>query len=301
MSPPRLHHDEVDIDAALAGALIAEQLPEYAGLPLHRVASGGTEHAVLRLGDELAIRMPMTPGAVTGLLKELRWLPFLRPHLTLDVPEVVATGQPGQGYPFPWAVVRWLAGDDASTVPFESLAETAVDLGRFVCELQGIDMTDAPAPGSEGFARGLPLAGRDAAVREVLPQCEGLIDVRGVADVWEDALAAPEWTGPPVWLHADLIPGNLLVRGGHLAGILDFGTIATGDPAYDVTAAWHVLDRASRPAFLEMVGADEATCRRACGLVVSGAVFAFPYYLHTNPTMVATARRGVDEVLADRA
>ena len=301
MSPPRLHHDEVDIDAALARALVAEQLPEYAGLPLHRVPSGGTEHAVFRLGDELAARMPMTPGAVNGLLKERRWLPALGPHLTLDVPEVVATGQPGQGYPFPWAVLRWLAGADAATVPFESLAETAVDLGRFVSELQGIDTSNAPAPGSEGFGRGLPLAGRDAAVREVLPQCEGLIDVRRVAAVWDAALEAPEWTGTPVWLHADLIPPNLLVRGGRLAGILDFGTVATGDPAYDVTAAWHVLDRASRPAFLEIVGADEATCRRARGLVVSGAVFAFPYYLHTNPTMVATARRGVEEVLADRA
>jgi aminoglycoside phosphotransferase (APT) family kinase protein len=119
--------------------------------------------------------------------------------------------------------------------------------------------------------------------------------------MWDDALAAPEWTGPPVWLHADLIPGNLLVRGGRLAGILDFGTVATGDPAYDVTAAWHVLHRASRPAFLEIVGADEATIRRARGLVVSGAVVAVPYYLHTNPTMVAIARRGVEEVLADRA
>jgi aminoglycoside phosphotransferase (APT) family kinase protein len=301
MSPPRLHHDEVAIDAALVRALVAEQLPEYAGLPLHRVASGGTEHAVFRLGEELAIRMPMTPGAVAGLLKEVRWLPVLRPHLTLDVPEVVAIGQPGQDYPFPWTVVRWLAGDDASTVPFESLAETAVRLGRFVSELQGIDVTEAPAPGSEGFTRGLRLAGRDAGVREVLPECEGLIDVRRVADVWDDALAAPEWTGPPVWLHADLIPGNLLVRGGRLAGILDFGTVATGDPAYDVTAAWHVLHRASRPAFLEIVGADEATIRRARGLVVSGAVVAVPYYLHTNPTMVAIARRGVEEVLADRA
>ena len=118
---------------------------------------------------------------------------------------------------------------------------------------------------------------------------------------WDDALAAPAWKGPPVWLHADLIPGNLLVRDGRLAGVLDFGAMATGDPAYDVTPAWHLLDRISRPAFLEIVGADDAMRRRARGLVVSGGVIALPYYLHTNPSMVATARRGIEEVLADLA
>lgn len=299
MSPPRLHHDEVDIDAALAHRLIAEQLPRHARLGLHRVASGGTENAVFRLGDDLALRMPMTPGAVGGLLKEIRWLALVAPHLSLDVPEVVATGEPAEGYPFPWAVVRWLPGEDAVTEPLVSLHEAAAVLGQFVAELQGIDMTGAPAPGSEGFARGLPLGGLDAAVREILPQCDGLIDVRRVVEVWDDALAAPAWDGPPVWLHADLIPPNLLVRDGDLAGVLDFGAMATGDPAYDVTPAWHLLDRVTRPEFLEIVEADDATRRRARGLVVAYAVFALPYYRHTNPTMVAIGRRGIDEVLAD--
>ncbi len=83
--------------------------------------------------------------------------------------------------------------------------------------------------------------------------------------------------------------------------MLDFGTIATGDPAYDVTPAWHVLDGASRAAFLEIVGADDATRRRARGLVVSGGVIALPYYLRSNPSMVATARRGIEAVLSDAA
>lgn len=299
MPPPRLHHDEVDIDTALAQRLIAEQLPEHARLPLHRLDSGGTEHAVFRLGDDLALRMPLTPGAVSGLLKEVRWLAVLAPHLTLDIPEVVATGEPAEGYPFPWAVVRWLPGEDAVTGRLASLSETAVALGHFVAELQGIDMSDAPAPGSEGFSRGLPLARADVAVRRILPQCEGMIDVRRVVAAWDDALDAPVWHGRPVWLHADLIPPNLLVRDGNLAGVLDFGAMATGDPAYDVTPAWHLLDRGSRPEFLEIVEADDATCRRARGIVVSHAVFALPYYQHTNPTMVAIALRGMEEVLAD--
>ena len=296
---PRLHDDEVEIDVEVARALVADQAPDFAALPLRRVASGGTDNAVFRLGEELALRMPLTPGAVDGLRKELRWMPVLAPHVSVEIPEVVTTGEPSSDYPFPWAVVRWLAGEDASVAPFRSMDEAADDLGRFVHELQTIDPSDVAPPGSEGFSRGLPLAGRDDAFRSFLRQCEGLLDVRRVAEIWDDALAAPEWDGPPVWLHADLLPANLLLREGRLAAVLDFGAMASGDPAYDITPAWHVLDAASRPAFLDLVGADEAMRRRARGLVVSGAVIAWPYYQHTNPTMVAVAQRGLDEVLAD--
>jgi aminoglycoside phosphotransferase (APT) family kinase protein len=301
MPPPRLHDDEVTIDESLARRLLVEQLPAYGALPLRRIASGGTENAVFRLGDDLAVRMPIRPDAVSGLLKELRWLPVVAPHLSLAVPEVVATGEPGPGYPFPWAVMRWLEGDDALTARIDSLHEAAWTLGGFVSELQGIDMTGAPRPGSEGFVRGLGLAFRDETFRGWLARCEGLLDVKRVQQVWDDALAAPGWDGPPVWLHADLIPGNLLVRRGRLAGVLDFGAMATGDPSYDVTPAWHVFDAASRRTFLDIVGADAATILRARGLVVSGAVIALPYYQHTNPSMVATARRGIDAVFADGA
>ncbi|MEJ7629283.1 MAG: aminoglycoside phosphotransferase family protein [Nocardioidaceae bacterium] len=301
MPSQRLHEDEVFIDTSLARRLLAEQMPEYGVLPLHRVPSGGTENAVFRLGDELAIRMPLHASAVGGLLKEARWLPVVAPHLTLAVPEVVSTGQPGKDYPFPWAVVRWLAGEDALTGRIESTREAALALGRFVTELQGFDMTDAPPPGTEGFVRGLPLVGRDSSFRDALAMCAGLVDVERVQQIWDDALAAPQWDGPPVWLHADLIPGNLLLRDGRLVGVLDFGAMATGDPAYDITPAWHLLDHSSRPVFREIVAADDATWRRARGLVVSGGVIALPYYLHTNPAMVETARRGISEVLADLA
>jgi aminoglycoside phosphotransferase (APT) family kinase protein len=294
MPPSRLHADQVDIDEVVARRLIAEQLPRYARLPLHRVASGGTENAVFRLGSALALRMPLTPGAVGGLLTEVRWLPVVAGRVSLDVPEVVATGLPGEGYPFPWAVLTWLPGEDALSGRFRSLVDTATALGGFVAELRSIDPTDGPVGG-----RGGPLVRRDEAFRSALSQCDGLLDVGWAAAVWDDALAAPPWDGPPVWLHADLIPGNLLVREGRLAGVLDFGTISTGDPAYDMTAAWHILDAASRPAFFDLVGADDATRRRARGLVLSGGVIALPYYLHTNPAMITTARTGIDAVFTD--
>lgn len=299
MPPARLHADEVHIDELLARRLLAEQLPSYRSLPLRRVASGGTENAVFRLGDDFALRMPLTPGAVGGLLKEIRWLPVLRPHLSLKVPEVVATGKPSDRYPFPWAVVRWLPGDDALTVELEPMGAAADALGRFVSELRTVPTAGAPAPGTEGFTRGLPLTEWDADVREALARCDGLVDVRRVTAVWDDALAAPTYQGPPVWLHADLIPGNIVVRAGRVAGVLDFGGMAIGDPAYDVTPAWHLLDSSSRLTFLDVTNADQATCRRARGIVVALGAFALPYYQHTNPAMMRTARRGIAAVLQD--
>lgn len=305
MPPTPLHADdvaadEVTIDDALARQLLGSQSPALADLPLARVPSGGTENAVFRVGDRLALRMPRQPDAVAGLVKEMRWVPVLARHLSLEVPEFLTVGEATADYPFPWAVVRWLEGRDGLAVPIHELRGAAATLTELVTQLQGIDTTHAPAPGSEGFTRGLPLAGRDQGVRESLLRCAGLLDTDRVGRVWEDALAAPAWEGRPVWLHADLIPGNVLVRGGRLTGVIDFGAMATGDPAYDVTAAWHLLDPADRARFLDHVGADEATRRRARGVVVAHAVAALPHYLHTNQAMVATSRRGIEQVLLDR-
>ena len=297
MPSPRLHADQVEIDEPMARALVASQFPAWGGLAITHVPSGGTENVVFRLGDDLALRMPMTRDAVGSLVREVRWLPVVAPHVSLDVPEVVAEGAPDERYPFPWVVVRWLDGQDAVTASFASMDQLSEDLAGFVGELQSIDMTGAPKPGSEGFVRGGPIVSREPYFRSAIAQCEGLVDVGRVTAIWDDALAAPRWDGAPVWLHADLIPGNLLVRDQRLAGVLDFGTIATGDPAYDLTPAWHLLEGAARARFLALTGADDPTVRRARGLVVSGGVIALPYYLHTNPAMVAIARRGIDAVL----
>ena len=287
------------MDDGVARALLVEQLPEYADLRLRRVASGGTDNAVFRLGDELALRLPLRLSAVSGLLKEIRWLPSLAPHLTLEVPEFVDAGRPTSTFELPWAVLRWLPGEDALTAGLDCAQDAADSLARFVRELQAVPTTGAPAPGAAGFVRGMPLAHWDDAVREALTRCGGLLDAARVAAVWDDAVAAAAYEGPPVWLHADLIPGNVLLRDGRITGILDFGALAIGDPAYDVTPAWHLLDASGRDNFRDLIGVDDATWRRARGIVVALAAFALPYYRDSNPAMMRTARRGVEQVLSD--
>jgi aminoglycoside phosphotransferase (APT) family kinase protein len=298
MTDVRLHADQVDIDVALVRRLLEEQFADWCELPIRRVPSAGTDNAVFRLGDELAVRMPMRPSTVDGVRKELRWLPVLAPRLSLAVPEVLGAGEPGAGYPFPWSVVRWLPGRDALAEPPEP-AGTAAALGRFVAELRAIGTEAVPSPLTPQTRRGGPLAVGDPDFRRCLAECAGLVDTAAVAAVWERALDATVWAGPPVWLHADLLPSNLLVRDGRLVGVLDFGTLCTGDPAFDLTAAWHVFDAASRPAFLDLAGVDGPALARARGLVARWGVGALSYYLHTNPGMVAMARASLAAVLAD--
>jgi aminoglycoside phosphotransferase (APT) family kinase protein len=294
-----MHEHEVSIDERVVRSLLADQFPDLADQPLERFPSGGTENAVFRLGPHLAVRMPLHEDAVSGLVKEIRWLPKLRPLIHLEVPEVRATGVAGDGYPYPWTIVRWLDGADAVSAPIASLERAAETLARFCTDLWSADPGDVPTPDTQGFDRGQHLSYRDESFREAIGRCASLVDVPALTRIWDEALAAPHWSEPPRWVHTDLIPPNLLVREGRLVGVLDFGGVATGDPAWDLTPAWFVLDGAGRDRFQELLESDvdEAAWTRARGAVVSQAVIALPYYLHTNPVMVQVARRGIDALL----
>jgi aminoglycoside phosphotransferase (APT) family kinase protein len=290
----RMHPDELDVPVTLVRRLVDTQFPRWADAPLLRVPVWGTDNAMYRLGDDLVVRLPRRPGNVEGLAKELRWLPRLAPLLPVPVPAPVATGEPGDGYPLPWAVFRWLDATPAleAEIDYEQLA---VDLARFVAALQAVEAPEELVPGS----RGVPLAERDEPIRARIPELAGDVDVRAVTAVWEHALAAPVWHGPPVWMHGDLMPTNLLIRGGGLAGVVDWGACTTGDPACEALLAWMTLDAPSRTTFRELLGLDDATWARARGWALSCAVMALPYYRHTYPVLAEVARRTFAQVLAD--
>lgn len=295
-----MHPDEPDIDERLVRGLLAAQFPEWARLSLAPVESAGTDNAIFRLGDDLAVRLPRRPEAPVQAEKDLRWLPHLAPRLPLAIPRPLALGEPGKDFPWRWLVCRWLPGRAALDVPFADPGRAATALGGFVAALQRIDASGGPPPGAHNFGRGEPLAARDASVRRSL---DGLLpsdglDVPALTAAWERALAAPAWAGPPVWLHGDLAPGNLLVQDGELSAVIDFGCLGVGDPAGDVMPAWNVFDADAREAFRVAVGVDDATWERGRGWALT-AVSAFPYYRHTNPVIVATARRTIEAALAD--
>jgi aminoglycoside phosphotransferase (APT) family kinase protein len=289
-----MHADELPIDAALVRRLLGAQFPEWAGLPLEPVRYFGTDNAIYRLGDELAVRLPRREHNVLGLRKELRWLPELAPRLPLAVPEPVAAGEPGDWYPLEWAIYSWLPGEPAyETAPDDPRPELVALLAAF----RAIDPAGGPAPGRHNAFRGAPLAPGDEIVR---PKIAELGLERGGLPVWEAALAAGEWEGEPVWLHGDLDVRNLVVTDGRLSGVVDFGTLGVGDPAADVMVAWKMLTPPAREVFRRELEIDDATWARSRGCVLAQSVNALTYYTdENNPVLVREARRWLEEVLAD--
>ena len=281
------------IDAAVVRRLVAAQFPLWADLPVVPILARGTDNALFRLGDDLVARLPTKERAVATLAKEREWLPKLAPLLPVAVPVPVADGKPAEAYPHAWAVYNWLKGEDATVAPAAGLAH---DLARFVAALQAIDPTAGPPPGEHNFFRGAPLATRDEVTRAAIGALAGELDAAALTSAWEEALAAPEWDGPPVWIHGDLDRRNVLVENGRLSGVVDFGGLAVGDPASDVMAAWKTLRPEERDGFRAALSVDDATWARARGWALSQAVIALSSYtLETSPVLVREARRWLEQ------
>jgi aminoglycoside phosphotransferase (APT) family kinase protein len=291
-----MHADELETDADLVERLLAAQFPEWASLPIDPVASSGTDNALYRLGDEMVVRLPRIHWAVDGVAKEQEWLPRLAVQLPVEVPAPLAQGAPGEGYPWAWSVYAWLEGENPTAGRLDDPVALAIDLARFVTAMRQVELADGPPS-----RRGVPLAELDEGTRTAIAELEGLIDTEPTVTAWEAALRAPAWTGPPLWTHGDLMPGNLLVREGRLAAVIDFGVMGTGDPACDLIGAWTVLPADVRDVFRTELDVDDATWARGRGWALSIALIQLPYYKDTTPALAAQARHVIREVLADDA
>jgi aminoglycoside phosphotransferase (APT) family kinase protein len=272
--------------------LVQRQLPEYAALDLRPLIAAGSSNRLFRLGPDLLVRLPRQPGGSATIEKEARWLPLVAASLTAPVPELVAVGEPDDGYPERWAVTTWLEGRRAdvtrSGVGSDPRTGLAEDLATFVGQLRAVPVPEhAQADPSLRWYRGGPLHALNEDLRGALEQCQRIegcdIDPDAVLDVWQQALEAER--GAPSaeqWLHSDLLAENLLVNGQQrLRGVLDFGGLAVGDPCVDLVVGWEVLDPAGREVFRQHVGADHASWLRGAGWALLIAVITLPYYWHT--------------------
>lgn len=293
-----MHADEVDIDPELVRRLLASQFPQWADLEIDPVPSGGTDNVMYRLGPDMAVRLPRVERTKRQVEQEAKWLPIFAKRLPLAVPEQIALGAPGEGYPFPWAVVPWLPGEDARFAAID-LDAAAADLAAFVVALQQIDTTDAPRPSWGNAGRGMPLAPLDDYMRSAIAQLDRDLDGDGVLAIWDAAVSAPAWDKPPVWIHGDLNRDNLLVSGRRLSAVIDFGCMAAGDPACELLPAWGVFSGRSRDAYSEAIGADDAMWARARGWIVMPAVTGLTYYASTDPSRVRLARFALEVVLEE--
>ena len=258
--------DAVRYETALVRALLAEQYPDLADLELREVL-GGWDNQQWRLGEDLAVRMPRTERGPELLQKEQTWLPVLAEQLPLPTPVPVRSGAPSERFEHPWAIVRWVHGEPADQSPI-----TAPGSARALADFLAALHQPAPADAPVNPPRGLPL--------HQAGQVDGLFDLitgspqaTALRAVWDEAVTAPAWQGRPLWLHGDLHPANVVVQDGQLAGVIDFGDLCAGDPAWDLSAAWILLPAgAAGPFFHAYAQADKATIIRARGWAVLRAL-----------------------------
>ncbi|MET8366379.1 aminoglycoside phosphotransferase family protein [Micromonospora sp. NPDC005194] len=293
-----MHADQVDVSADVVAALVAEQFPRWRGLPVRPLRSAGTVNALFRLGTEFVLRFPLRPSADPALRDTLRQeqehAVLLAAHLPIAVPEPLALGAPGDGYPGWWTAYRFIPGETAQPDRIDDPDVFARDLATVVVALHGVDTGGRSWP---GFGRGGPLADQDADVRAALAVSGELTDTAALAEVWDRCRNARRDDPVDVWIHADLMPGNLLVRDGRLAAVIDLELVQVGDPAVDLMPAWNLLDPGSRETYRRALGVDDATWERGRGWALAQAINALPYYVETNLVMAAIARRTLRAVL----
>jgi aminoglycoside phosphotransferase (APT) family kinase protein len=289
---------EVVVDIDLVRALLREQHPDLADLPMEPVASGW-DNVMVRLGDDLAVRLPRRALAAALVEHEQRWLPQLAPELPVPVPVPLRVGRPAHGYPWSWSVVPWMPGHMAAGRELRSPVPVAEQLGAFVHAMHRPAPPDAP----RNEWRGLPLQARVERFEEHVAEVGDHVDATWARRAWADALAAPAWSGPPVWLHGDLHPANILIDEpagdrNRITGIVDFGDLTAGDPATDLAVAWMLLPSPARPVFRDAAGHDDATWARGRGWALCLAL-AFLSGSSDDPVIAGIARRTLAELRAE--
>lgn len=294
-----MHDGELTVTASTVRTLIDEQFPGWRTLPVKGLSTSGTVNAIFRIGEDLAARFPLVPDELPKLRRALQAeadaAAELAAHTRFPTPMPIAIGEPGAGYPLPWSVQTWLPGRTADEEdPAESTA-FAHDLADFIEDVRAIDTRGRTF---SGRGRGGDLRGQDAWMTTCFDRSEGLLDVPHLRRLWADLRELPRHAAD-VMTHGDLIPGNVLVADGRLAGVLDSGGLGATDPALELVAAWHLLDAEARGVLRERLACDDLEWQRGKAWAFAQAMGLVWYYIETNPTMARTGRRTLERIVGD--
>lgn len=260
------------IDTQLVRELISAQFPEWKDLEIRPVIQSGHDNRTFHLGEKMTVRLPSGDDYVAQIEKETKWLPILAKNLSLPISSPIALGTPSNNYPFPWSINRYIEGETVSERNVPDKKRLAGEISGFLRELQRINTEGAPVAGKHNFYRGANPAVYHNQVEKALQERKKDVPVQKIRAVWERAVAS-EWGKPPVWIHGDIAPGNLLVKDGRLCGVIDFGIMGIGDPACDYAMAWTFFDGDSRKCFLQ--GLDPGTVDRARGWALWKALITY--------------------------
>lgn len=295
-----MHGDEIPVGVDFVHRLLASQRPDISDLPITHVG-GGTDNSIYRVGDDYLVRMPRTPDKAALLQKELRWLPDLGRVLHWRIPVALHAGRPTDDFPLPWAIYRWLDGETATDSVVEDWATYGRDLAGFVNDLHSAELMGASRGGELAGYRGGLLQPHEDWLARCLGNIRALdvaLDVERLWRLWRDAtgLAAPEHVH--VWLHGDLRPTNVLVHGGRLHAVIDFGGLAVGYPDAEHAPTWD-LPAAARDSYRAERDIDDRTWLRARAWALLMGASGVSYYWNSYPAFVEECLGRLREILQD--
>lgn len=294
-----MHANQLTVTDDTVRVLVDEQFPAWRGLPISPVDSPGTANAIFRIGDRLAARFPLEPSDVASTWRRLDAEAAAARELAgrtrFRTPEPVALGEPGADYPLPWSVQTWLPGVVATADHPGDSDTFAHDLAEFI---HGVHSIDTRGRTFRGEGRGGDLRAHDAWMATCFDRSDRLLDVPRLRRMWELLRDLPP-SGPDVMTHGDLIPGNVLVDGGRLAGVIDVGGLGPADPALDLVAACHLLDARPRRLLRADLGCDDVGWERGKAWAFEQAMGLVWYYADSNPAMSRLGRRTLSRIMAD--
>jgi aminoglycoside phosphotransferase (APT) family kinase protein len=300
--PPskRMHDEQLPIDVDIVRRLVDDQFPQWRDLPVHHVAAGGTVNAIFRIGADLAARFPLVltdPSELNDRLRaEAAAMNEFAAASPFPTPEHVALGAPGDGYPLPWSVQTWIRGTVATHDGLGRSIPFARDLVRLIRSLRAVS-TEGRA--FSGVGRGGDLRNSDEWMELCFLNSTDLLPIDALRQLWARFREVPG-PAPEAMTHGDLTPGNLLVQGEKLVGVLDGGGFSAADPALDLVSAWHLLDAEARDVVRRGVGADVVEWHRGAAWAFQQAMGLVWYYRDSNPAMSALGRSTLARILVDR-
>ena len=282
----------------LARKLISQQFPEYASLPIVDVDKQGHDNRTYRLGDHMLIRMPTAADYALKVPKEQELLPQLAKYLSVSIPAPIKMGKPSTDYPYPFSIYQWLPGKSINllTLTDQDKEQLAFDLAKFLKELQAINDVEGPGPGQHNWWRGDHVSVYDKGAREQIAELAEIIDASKALALWDRACAT-KWNKQPVWIHGDFAIGNILMDGGKLSAVIDFGGAAVGDPACDLVIAWTYLRGKAREIFMSKMDMDPDTWLRARAWALWKATFELCQITDKNSPEALFQKRIIDEVM----
>lgn len=295
-----MHAGQLTVSVAMVRELVDTQFPAWRDLPVRAVVSQGTVNALFRIGEGLVARFPLEPRDVG---RTRRWLQSeaeaaceLLGRTRFPTPEPVALGEPGASYPLPWSVQTWLPGMVATPDDPAGSEGFARDLAEFIRDVRAIETRGRTFGGG---GRGGELRSHDDFMETCFERSAGLLDVAKLRHAWVAMRELPRTAGD-VMTHGDLIPGNVLVSGGRLAGVIDVGGLGPADPALDLVAAWHLLDAGPRQTLRDDLECPDLDWERGKAWAFQQSMGAVWYYVDSNPAMSLMGRRTLSRLMADR-